>query len=243
MNKFKLITYMDRQNHLSDVFIKHYLSIFKPEDFFFLVYDQNFKEMLEYFKSFGFVQDNMHVISRKQFGFGENVHMQNRMKRIFLDQGYTIVYADVDELVWHSDFKNYISHSPQVHFCASGYQIIQHPTEDFLDKTRPILDQRAWCQPDYNYYSKLCVLKKDFTWTGGRHNKNHMKADPSIYLVDIGKVCKKIMLENNAETTRIYSTVMERYRINNLNQLDKEYQSYLKDIVEIPAILKENKLF
>lgn len=243
MNKFKLITYIDRQNYLSDVFIKHYLTIFKPDEFFFLVYDQNFRAMREYFKKFGFTENNMHLITRRQFGFGENVAMQNRIKRLYLDGGHTVVYADVDELIWHPDFKNYISDSSEVHFCATGYQIVQNEGEDFLDITKPILEQRQWCQPDYHYYSKLCILKKDFTWTGGRHNKNGMKPDPSLYLVDIGKVCKKIMIENNIETTRIYGTVMERYRLITLESLEKEYKQYLKKIEKIPAILVDNKLF
>lgn len=243
MNKFKLITYMDRQNHLSDVFIKHYLSIFEPEDFFFLLYNQNFEEMKEYLESFGFTQGNMHVISRKYFGFGENVHVQNMMKRVHLDKGYTVVYADVDELIWHPDLKNYISSSREVHFCASGYQIIQHPTEDFLNRTEPILDQRNWCQPDYNYYSKLCILKKDFTWTGGRHNKNHMKADPSLYLIDIGKVCKRLMLENNKESVRIYKTVMERYTVVTMEDIDNQYVNYLSSLAEIPQAIKDAHLF
>lgn len=243
MNKFKLITYIDRINVFSDTFFKHYLKIFNPEEFYVITYTETLDVVKPYLKSFGVKEDSIHVINRNKFGFGENVSLQNRLKQIFLDKGFIVIYADVDEMIWHPDLKEYIKTSPQFFFCAKGFQIVQNDGEGFLDVSRPILEQRQWCQPDYDYYSKVCILKRDFSWTGGRHNKGTIKVDDSIYLIDLGKVCKKLMIDNNTQTTSLYKGVMERYRIKSMEILEREYKQYLKKIEKIPETIIENKLF
>jgi hypothetical protein len=46
--KFKVITYIDRVNILSDTFINYYLKFFKPEEFYFLILESEFKNISEY---------------------------------------------------------------------------------------------------------------------------------------------------------------------------------------------------
>lgn len=243
MAKFKLITYLDRINVLSDVFFTYYLKIFKPEDFHIMLYKEAEEDLRHYLTKFGFAGDNIMVLTRTHFGFGENVDMQNRVKSEYLKRGYIVIYADIDEIIWHPDLKNYIKDYPQPFICTNGIQIVQNVDEDYLDASRPILDQRSWCQPDYYYYSKLCILKKDFKWTAGRHNKGTIPVDKSVYLIDIGKVCKKLMLENNIKTTAIYKRIMERYRISSQESMEIEYQKHLNKIQLIPQEVKIAQIF
>lgn len=240
---FKLVTFIDRINYFSDKFISYYKQIFNPEEFFFIINWRDLEEIKAYLLDHGFSEKSFHVnMTRTNFGYGEQVSQQNSIKREFISRGYIVVYADIDELIYHPDFKSYVLNSPKQLFCSKGIQIVQAPGEAYLDVTKPIVDQRLMGQYDDYYYAKVCILKKDFTWTGGRHNKEGVKPDENIWLLDIGKVCKHLMLENNKKTTELYGGVFPRYTYKTMPEVEKEYKNYLKGIAPIPEIVKNNRV-
>lgn len=243
LNQFKLITYIDRINFFSDNYIKYYKQLFDAEEFIFVINGKDQKLIVEYLKDNGFTDNSFHVyITRKAFGYGEQTGFQNKVKTILIDRGYIVVYADIDEIIYHPDFKSFIVNSPKQLFCSRGIEIVQGPSEGYLDVTKPILEQRKLGQFN-EYYNKVCVLKKDFTWTAGRHNRETVQVNENLYLLDIGKVCKRIMLENNKKTTELYSGVFPRYAYTTIEQIEQEYKTYLKKPAFIPdAVINHCKL-
>lgn len=234
-NKFVLLTYLDRINLFSDIFIKHYKQIFDIQEFKFILHWKGEQELKDYLISHGFTQDNFLINgrSRKNFGYGEQTPRQNSLKSYFLSQGYTVVYADIDELIYHVDFKRFILQSPEKLFCARGIQIVQQPSDPYLDVTQPIFKQRTMGKCDVDY-SKVCVLKEDFFWTPGRHNKGGVPIQDSLWIFDIGRVCKRIMIENHRKNTELYQGIYPRYRICDMEELEQEYASWLKYVCPLP---------
>lgn len=237
-NRFKLITYIDRVNYFSEAYIKYYKQIFNPIEFIFLVHWDNEKELTEYLKDHGFGDDSIvpNSVRRMKFGFGEQVNKQNNIKKVFLSEGFVVVYADMDELIYHADFKHFILNSKEQKFCAKGYRIIQAPSDSYLDLSKPIFSQRQMAIYDY---SKVCVLKTNFTWTPGRHNIDGVPIQDNLFLFDIGRVCKQLTLENNKRNVEIYKAYTPRYGILTMEGLDKEYEQLTRRLVRLPASVAE----
>ena len=235
--KFRLVTAIDRINYFSDNFIAYYKKWFLDEEFYFMVHEKNYESIKHYLFSKGFTETNIEKYNISIFGEGHNVNNQNRIKTKFLNQGYIVVYADMDERVYHPDLRNYILNKDCEYIIPQGMQIIQTKDELPLDFTRNVIEQRLVCIPDIFWYSKVCILKKDFIWDHGRHNKPHKHTiDQEVYLVDIGKVCKDFMIENNKLSSNIYKKVIWRYKETNKINIDREV--YNKISMKASAIPK-----
>ena len=223
--KFRLITAIDRINYFSDNFIAYYKKWFLDEEFYFMVHEKNYNEIENYLFSKGFGPSNIEKYNIMTFGEGHNVGNQNRIKTDFLNQGYIVVYADMDERIYHPDLRNYIlSKRDFEYIMPQGMQVIQTKDEPPLDFTKNIIGQRSVCVLDVIWYSKVCILGKDFKWDHGRHNKPHRHpVDRNVYLIDVGKVCKDFMIENNKISSEIYHKVMWRYKETDKARIDREF--------------------
>lgn len=244
--KFRLITAIDRINYFSDNFIDYYKKFFLNEEFYFMVHFKNYEEIKRYLFSKGFNESNVEQYKMPSFGEGHNVVNQNRIKTNFINQGYIVVYADMDERIYHPDLRNYILNSTANYIIPKGIQIVQCAEDAPLDKTKNVLEQRTTCVIDERWYSKVCILREDYNWTAGRHNKPGVKPkiDNNVYLVDIGKVCKDFMIENNNASARIYNRVVSRYKENNKQKIELEvYNKIMMDATHIPTSLKNSNMF
>jgi hypothetical protein len=243
--KFRLITAIDRINYFSDNFIAYYKKWFLDEEFYFMVHEKNYESIKHYLFSKGFTETNIEKYNIFIFGEGHNVSNQNRIKTKFLNQGYIVVYADMDERIYHPDLRNYILNKDCEYIIPQGMQIVQTENESSLDFTRNIIEQRNKCVLDALWYSKVCILKKDFNWDHGRHNKpNRYNIDGNLYLVDVGKACKDFMIENNKISSKIYKKVMWRYKETNKIHIDREvYGKIMMQASSIPDILKNANPF
>lgn len=243
--KFRLITAIDRINYFSDNFIAYYKKWFLDEEFYFMVHTKNYDTIKDYLFSKGFGEANIEKYGIMTFGEGHNVVNQNRIKTNFLNQGYIVVYADMDERIYHPDLRNYILKKDCEHIIPQGMQIIQTKDEPPLDFTRNVIEQRTKCILDTFWYSKICILKKDFKWDNGRHNKPHKhKIDEEIYLIDVGKICKDFMIENNRISSEIYQKVMWRYKETNKVHIDREvYDKIEMKASSIPENIKQANPF
>lgn len=222
--KFRLITAIDRVNYFSDNFIAYYKKWFLDEEFYFMVHEKSYSEIENYLFSKGFGPSNIEKYNVMTFGEGHNVGNQNRIKTDFLNQGYIVVYADMDERIYHPDLRNYILNKDFEYIMPQGMQVIQTKDEPPLDFTKNIIEQRSVCVLDVTWYSKICILKKDFKWDHGRHNKPHRHpVDRNVYLIDVGKVCKDFMIENNKKSSEIYDKVMWRYKETDKARIDREF--------------------
>jgi hypothetical protein len=240
--KFKLITQIDRINYLSDNFIKYYKRFFNPDEFRFIIHDVNNLKIRQYLYSHGFTNDEMENYIIHSFGGGENVNRQNEIKTRYINQGYVVIYADMDERIFHPDLRNYIINNLTNWIVPIGISLMQHSSELPFDESKDVLEQRSYGKPDTYWFSKTCILKKDFNWLPGRHIKACEK-DPNIYLIDIGKMCKDFMLRNNEESRKIYKSLVWKYSTNDKRMFDKVFSEHANPIERLPEIIKNSNLF
>lgn len=239
MDKFKLITFIDRINYFSNKFIDYYSHIFDKDEFLFITYDRFLSEIKPYIISMGFDSNNIRVVSNKfTYGLGEKVNFQNHILNEYIKNNYIVVYCDIDELIYIKEFKNYVLKTEKKIICPKGLMIIQNKDELPLDTNNPILTQRSYCVFD-NALSKVSILKKKYLWGKGRHMgyDKHLKADENCFIVDIGRSCKKIIIENNIETNKIYKSFNNHFRYlnTNIDKLNKNYnKTYYNRLSKIP---------
>lgn len=241
--KFKLITYIDRADYTSETFIKFYLKTFDHNEFHFLVNKKTYDSVSEYLKSKGFSDENFEKLNKPKFGFGESIPEQNRVKRNYIKDGYCVVYADLDELIYCPNLKEYITNSNKTQFRPIGAVIVQNINELDMDTSKPILEQRSYFLYDEVWYSKVCILKEDFHWTAGRHNKRKVPLDRNIILFDTGRICKKMIFEKNKQNPSIYSSIHHRYRNINESEISKQIDILRPKLVNIKELLTDLTIF
>lgn len=242
--KFKLITHIDRINYFSDNFINYYKQFFLPEEFYFMVHNVNEEAIRSYLYSHGFTDNEIESFKISTYGWGDNIRRQNQVKSKFISLGFVVLYADQDERIFHPDLRNYIINNLKNWMAPTGISLMQHPNEPFLDKNKKILEQRNYCKLDVYWFSKTCILKRDYEWLPGRHNRpSQLQVDSNLYLVDVGKCCKNIMIENNIETSAIYNKVFWRYSTQQMMDFEKVFSEHKGNLIKLPSIIKESLLF
>jgi hypothetical protein len=246
--KLKLITHIDRINYFSDGFIEYYKKFFHPEEFYFLVYySKNYKEIISYLSKHGFDVDKQvkQYNLYKRYVSSANAHLQNEVKTRFIKEGFTVVYSPQDERLFHPDLRNYIINNLKDYIRAKGIVIVQH-NEPSLDTSKPLLSQRNYCVAGTTFYDKTSILKKDFAWTPGRHNSpkvlgEKIDVDENIYLIDIGKSCIDIALENNKESVLLYEKLNNYYHITDRDAIEKKFAEL--SVQPIPEAIKKFSTF
>lgn len=240
---FRLVTAVDRINYFLDNYISYYKRFFIPDEFYFLVHYKNYDEITQYLLNRGF--SHFEKYTEISFGEGHNVVNQNRLQKKFIDEGYTVIYADVDERIFHPNLREYITNSTNDIIIPTGMMIVQRPSDPPLDKTKNVLEQERGCRTDIRWYSKVCILKKPFEWHHGRHNKpdRHI-IDSDIYLIDLGRVCVDFAIENNIKSKNIYHKVLWRYAEMKKQLIEQEFFNPVRhDLKEIPTHIKSSNLF
>ena len=66
--KLKIVTYIDRVNILSDIFIKYYTKFLKHEEFYFLILNTNYNEVSNYLKSKNFLESSFEMVYNDHIG-------------------------------------------------------------------------------------------------------------------------------------------------------------------------------
>lgn len=244
--KLKLITQIDRVGYFAENFIQYYKRFFNPEEFMFMVHDVNDAAIRRFLYSHGFTNDEIESYSIKRYGWGDNIRRQNDIKTKYIKQGYVVIYADQDERIFHPDLRNYILNniSNKDWIIPTGISLMQHDSEPPLDENKLVLEQRDYGKLDTYWFSKTCILKKDFEWLPGRHTRPMREPiDPNIYLIDIGKMCKDYMLKNNAESKRIYQSVFWRYSTDKKDVFKQVFAEHKGSLDRLPKMIKDSLLF
>jgi hypothetical protein len=155
-----------------------------------------------------------------------------------------VLYADQDERIFHPDLRNYIINNLNYWIVPTGISLMQHDSEPSLDETKSVLSQRSYGKLDIYWFSKTCILNKDFTWLPGRHTKPvNSQIDPNVYLVDVGKMCKDFMLKNNEVSKKIYQNLFWRYSTNDKQKLSSVFNEHTGKLNFLPSVIKESNLF
>jgi len=240
--KLKIITYIDRVNIFSDIFIKYYTKFFKHEEFYFLILNTNYNKVSNYLKSKNFLESSFEMVHNDHIGIPKIIEKQNSIVNYFVNNNYLVVYVDIDEIVYHHDLRNYLE-IVSCNTAPKGIVVIPDVNEKIIDKSLGILSQRSNCVFDDTYHSKTCILKSNFIWSGGRHNKNSTKISNDIFLIDIGKCCLNIMIENNKISNSLYPNGTERYFSTNKNLHENIFANWRKRITKLPNYILEKNLF
>ena len=240
---FKVVTYIDRINSLSDIFISYYLKFFNKEEFCFLILDEEFETVSNYLLDFGFMSVNFKSVSNEYFGTDEDIiDLQNKEVNEFLDKDFIVVYADIDEIIYHHDLRNYILENLEDYITPTGIVIIPNLDESNLRTNDKLLNQRRYCIFDNVYHSKTCILNKTYTWTGGRHNKRSNRIYDDIFLIDIGRSCLETILENNKITNKIYKSVTPKYSTEEKRDIEKMIFDLIPRLKLLPGYILNTKL-
>lgn len=243
-NFIKIITYIDRINFFSETFINYYLRFFKPDEFHFLILDSEFDNICNYLLNKNFQKKSFEKISNKYFGTVDDIlNKQNEISNNFINQGFIVIYVDIDEIIYHHDLRNYILNNIKDYITPLGIVLIPNSDEINLNQTDKILNQRKYCFFDNKWYAKTCILNKNYIWEGGRHNKDSNKIFNDIYLIDIGKCCKQIILENNQTTNKLYKNVTTKYAIINEDYINKMIYNFSPHLKQLPKYILDTKLF
>jgi hypothetical protein len=242
-NKIKIVTYIDRKNIISEVFINYYLKFFNHNEFHFLILNKNYDSISEYLKSKKFSEDSFEIVTNDYIGMPTLLDKQNSTVNQLISNQFLVVYVDIDEILYHHNLRKYILNFEGDYIVAKGLVIIPNDDEEIIDDNKSILSQRKNCVIDDEYHSKVCILKSKFEWTGGRHNKNGNKTFNDIYLIDIGKCCPKIMLENNTVSNQLYKNKTERYSVTDENHIQNILNGWRKSLIKIPEYITDTNLF
>lgn len=242
-NKIKIVTYIDRKNILSEVFINYYLRFLNHNEFHFLILDKNYDSVSEYLKSKNFSDINFEIVRNDYIGMPKLLDKQISIVEELISNGFLVIYVDLDEILYHHNLREYILNFDGDYITAKGIVIIPNTDEEIIDENKSILSQRKYCVIDNEYHSKVSVLKSKFIWTGGRHNKNGYKIFDDIYLIDIGKCCPQIMLDNNMTSNILYEKKTERYSITDKNSIQNILNGWRKSLIKIPEYITETNLF
>jgi hypothetical protein len=242
--KIKVITYIDRINILSDTFITYYLKFFNLDEFYFLILDSQFDLIRDYLLRKKFLSSSFEKVSNGYFGTTTDIlDKQNKVTNRFLNDNFIVVYADIDEIIYHHDLRNYMLSNLKDYITPSGFVLIPNSDEQRLDPNRKILSQRKYCIFDNIWHSKTCILNKNYTWSPGRHNKNSNTISDDIFIIDIGRCCQNVILENNKTTNKIYNSVSHRYSTEDKFEIDKMVSRFLPTLKPLPKYILNTNLF
>jgi len=236
--EFRLMTHIDRINYFSDGFIEYYKKFFHLEEFYFLIHSHNYKKIVEYLYSHGFDESQMCKYNNFNYLGGEKNIKQNSKKKEFIKEGYTVVYSSQDERIVHPDLRNYIIKNLNQYMVPRGVVIIHHSSEPELDVTKPLLSQRNYQVGGIKGRCKPQILNKNICWDSGMHLiPDNATVDENIYLVDIGKCCVGIALENNINSLTIYNNLANYYNVTDKQNIRKLFNR--KAFKKIPEELKK----
>ena len=239
--EFKLMTHIDRINYFSDGYIKYYKKFFKIEEFYFLVQSYYYDDVVEYLKEKGFKDDQVTKYTSNSYISKNKQSLQNNKKKEFIEKGYTVVYSSQDERIFHPNLREYITNNLKNYILPRGVVIVQH-NEPKLNITKPLLTQRNYCISDVVGRNKPQILKKNIYWDSGMHTPpKGSKIDEDIYLIDIGKSCADIALENNLVSQTIYEKLVNYYDCSDINKIKKLFSN--RNVKLIPKNIKNHFTF
>ena len=240
---YVVITYIDRINEISDIFFKYYLSQFNTDEFYFLVLDSNKDEILNYLTILGFNEHQYELVTNNFIGKPTLIDKQNKIVSYFIEQSKTVIYVDIDEILYHNNIKEYFSKIYFDYLSPMGVVLIPKKNEDIINFNENVLGQINYCVIDNEYHSKVCVLNKPYIWNGGRHNKNNVKISEDIFLIDFSKCSSDVILKNNIKSTEIYQSSTERYSEVTLEWVYDYLNKWRKKITTIPKYILDKNLF
>lgn len=241
--KIKIGTYIDRINVISDIFINYYLNFFRNEEFHFFILDKNFDSVSNYLREKGFSDTSFESVSNSHIGVPILLNKQNSFVENYISQGFITLYVDIDEILYHTDLRNYIINNDSDFITPKGVVLIPHISEGVINKNDKILNQRSFCVFDDQYHSKVTVLKNNFTWSGGRHNKGGNKISDDIFLIDISKCCPMIMIDNNIFSNKLYPESTERYSTTDEMKINDILNGWRNSLTKLPDTIVSSKLF
>jgi hypothetical protein len=241
--KIKIGTYIDRCNFISDVFIQYYLNFFTHDEFHFFILDKNYDDVYSYLKSKNFNDSSFESVSNNHIGVHTLMSKQNSFVDELTSNGVIVIYVDIDEILYHIDLRNFIFQNKSNYIVPKGVVLIPNTDEEELNKNNKILNQRSYCVIDDLYHSKVTVLRENYIWSAGRHNKNNIPISDEIFLIDISKCCPQIMIENNIMSNNLYPSSTERYSITEVEKINKILNEWRTKITELPKKIRDSKLF
>lgn len=207
-----------------DIWIKHYSKIFPTENIYILW--KNNKD----FDLFSYVSENINVI---EINTEQGKHIPesyfNYFQKEFLKISKVVVFADVDELICHSNLPELLQNFEADYLTTTGFEIVQNlEIEDIFNPNIPILQQRNFGTFS-NWYDKPIIIRKELFWHPGKHNQDTQKNFvEGLYLVHLGRIDFEMMIKLNIQNQELYGYPELD------NQMLLEHFKKFNPLIEIP---------
>jgi len=157
---------------LFNIWYKYYCQYFSEKDIYFLCDEAAVK------KSGQFAGLNCNIINftRPMFYHAtdhervDGLAKVNAFKDNLLDSYECVIYADIDEIIFHPDGLDTIINNLSMDFATcTGYEIMHNRSlEEPFDFSKSVSEQRSYWSR-WNVYDKPLILKKKLEWECGYH--------------------------------------------------------------------------
>lgn len=241
-----IATFIDRINIYLDLWLKHYIDL--NLDIYIFVDNRCEEDVINFFKT---KKQKVNLIS-VECGSGyasvnKNYYVfQQEMQEKFLQNYKKMIYVDVDELLVCENFIDILKNDKKDYIVTNGFEIIHnYKIEGYYEDFKSLLEQRKYgtflAKAEINSpYNKVSIISKKHIWKSrGKHAGR--AGDNLVYLVHLGRLDIKIMLDNYQKSKLLYKSI-PKHQTFNTEECVKKYidEFFTSNIIEIPNIISKN---
>lgn len=238
-----IATFIDRHSVYLEIWLKNYADL--DLDIYIFV-DVRFKEeAINFFK-----EKNKEKITLISVSYGEKyasvLYYQQQIQEKFLQNYKIMMYVDVDELLISENFMDVLKNNKKDYIVTNGFEIIHnYRLEKDYNKFKSLLEQRKYGtflgkRERVSYYNKISIVSKKHIWqSSGKHA--YCEGDNLVYLLHLGRIDIKIMLENYKISESLYKKIPIHHTFKTEECVKKHIDEYwTTNLIEIPSFISKN---
>jgi hypothetical protein len=247
--KIAVLTHIYNEGSMLDIWVKYYGNLLGYDNLYVIDHGSTID-----FKSKINSQVNIITIPRGECDHYNISAYCGYFQRFLLTQYDWVINVDCDEflIVEDDSLFNVIDKHPNCTLTPNkAYEILfDFKNENILDYSKPLLRQRQWMISN-DHYKKSCLSSVATTWGPGFHRcYNNSTVIDNLWLIHLKYIDTNIYAERNKKIwkdinlsdidRKICNVNNEKsYNITDVNEINIEIQSKLKDKIEIPDWLKD----
>lgn len=148
-----------------DIWLNYYKKYFEDKDIYFICCNSPQETQIK-LSPYSIIETEVSV-----YNMVDKLALLNRLQKEFLNYYEVVMYADIDEIIFHPTGLGNVLNSLRANITRSeGYDIVHYRSKESndLDLSKPIAGQRLyWARADN--YDKPTILKEPYPWTLGLH--------------------------------------------------------------------------
>jgi hypothetical protein len=260
MKRKKVIfTLVDRDSPFLRIWVKYYSELLGQENIVIVYENVTGFDIYEWLENNGF--NNITVIenSHKNGKYTRGNHLFNDIQQQLFETNDVVVYADIDEIIFHPDLSNILETFETPYLTTTGFEIIHNcnfntyregesfmfepkkRTEQHIVINAPLFDQRKYGMFSH-FYDKPLILREPLHWdSGGKHNKGTtaLKID-NLLLVHLNKMDFDLLNNLNKQNKKLFEDVLPHNALEDEDLLMHFKTHFLPNLIAIPDVIKDN---